>query len=174
MIAPCRTAISRSSAGSVIGEVNHTEMDRLKKQLDDYKMGILKLDAQPTECLDAAIVKKPRQWTNLEESAERSPTEGSMEQTSYCKKEDKHDNDPKLTVRATKEWLRKKHFKVLEWPSQSPDLNPIENLWRELKIRVAQREPQNITALEEICMEEWAKLPASVFKNLVATYRKRV
>ena len=37
-----------------------------------------------------------------------------------------HDNDPKHTARATKEWLRKKHLKVLEWPSQSPDLNPTE------------------------------------------------
>ncbi len=85
-----------------------------------------------------------------------------------------HDNDPKHTARATKEWLRKKHFKVLEWPSQSPDLNPIENLWRELKVCVAQRQPQNITALEEICMEEWAKIPATVCENLVNTYRKRL
>ncbi len=28
-----------------------------------------------------------------------------------------HDNDPKHTASSTKEWLRKKHFKVLEWPS---------------------------------------------------------
>ncbi len=85
-----------------------------------------------------------------------------------------HDNDPKHTTRPMKEWLRKKHFKVLEWPSQSPDLNPIENLWRELKVRVAQRQPQNITALEETCMEEWAKIPATVCENLVKTYRKRL
>ena len=37
-----------------------------------------------------------------------------------------HDNDPKHTAKATKEWLKKKHSRVLEWPSQSPDLNPIE------------------------------------------------
>lgn len=85
-----------------------------------------------------------------------------------------HDNDPKHTARATKEWLRRKHLKVLEWPSQSPDLNPIENLWRELKVRVAQRQPRNLKALEEICMEEWAKIPAAMCANLVKNYRKRL
>ncbi len=57
------------------------------------------------------------------------------------------DNDPKHTAKATKEWIKKKHIKVVERPSQSPDLNPIENLWRELKVWVTKRQPQTLNGL---------------------------
>ncbi len=61
-----------------------------------------------------------------------------------------HDNDPKHMAKATKEWLKKKHMKVLESPFPSPDLNPIDNLWRELKVRVAKDQPRNLDDLERI------------------------
>ena len=63
------------------------------------------------------------------------------------------DNDLKHTAKATLEWLQDKNVKVFEWPSQSLDLNPVVNLWKDLKIAVHRRSPSNLTELEQIYKE---------------------
>ena len=62
----------------------------------------------------------------------------------------------------------------LSWPSQSLGLNPIENLWHDLKIAVHQRSPHNMTELEQFCAEEWANIAQSRCAKLVETYPNRL
>ena len=50
-------------------------------------------------------------------------------------------NDPKNTEKTTQEWLRDKPLNVLEWHSQNLNLNPIEHLWRIMKIAVLPIQP---------------------------------
>ena len=84
------------------------------------------------------------------------------------------DNDPKHTAKVVQKWFKENDISVLEWPGQSPDLNPIENLWRDLKTRVMARKPTNLTQLESFAKEEWAEIPQETCRKLVDTYRNRL
>ncbi|CAJ0933020.1 unnamed protein product [Ranitomeya imitator] len=83
------------------------------------------------------------------------------------------DNDPKHTSKNTRKWFERKHWRLLRWPAMSPDLNPIEPLWRDLKMAVWRRHPSNIRDLEQFAKEEWSKIPAEHCKKLIDGYRNR-
>lgn len=83
------------------------------------------------------------------------------------------DNDPKHTSKHVTEYFNTKNVNVMDWPSQSPDLNPIENLWHVLKINVSKKNPKNIKHLVEVCKEEWKKLDPNMIKKLVLSMNKR-
>ena len=53
----------------------------------------------------------------------------------------------------------------------SPDLNPVENLWQELKKRVHAGEPLNINKLERYFYEEWENIPRIISTYLVVNYQ---
>ncbi|KAK3552084.1 hypothetical protein QTP70_033659 [Hemibagrus guttatus] len=84
------------------------------------------------------------------------------------------DNDPKHTSKSTSEWLKENKMKTLEWLSQSPDLNPIEMLWHDLKKVVHARKPSNVAELQQFCKDEWAKIPPQRCNRLIASYGKRL
>ena len=84
------------------------------------------------------------------------------------------DNYLKHTAKATPKWLQNKNMKVLEWPSQIPDLNLIENLWKNLKIAVHPHSPSILTEFEQICKEECVKIPKSRCAKLKETYPRRL
>lgn len=77
------------------------------------------------------------------------------------------DNDPKHTSKLVKKWFQDQKINVMEWPAQSPDLNPIEHLWRILKNRIGDYKPKNKDQLWEKVKSEWYSIDPLVCANLV-------
>ena len=68
------------------------------------------------------------------------------------------DGAPCHTARACMKWFADNHVTLLEWPGNSPDLNPIENLWSRLKKLVAAHRPSNKQALIEAVISSWFRI----------------
>ena len=85
-----------------------------------------------------------------------------------------HDNAPIHKAAVVTTWLREQEFNVLDWPPQSPDLNPIENVWAHVK---SELDKQNITSKEMMrqrIQQIWANIDGSFLQKLVDSMPRRV
>ena len=86
------------------------------------------------------------------------------------------DNDPKHTAKDTQNWLCANSIECLQWPSCSPDMNPIEHVWNyvNLRIRARKDQPSNITQLKQTIEEEWYAVPVAYIQSLYESMPRRI
>jgi transposase len=86
------------------------------------------------------------------------------------------DNDPKHKSNKATSWFKDHKIQVMDWPAQSPDLNPIEHLWVHLKRQLAaySTPPSGINELWERTQREWEAIDTAVVQNLIESMPRRV
>ena len=79
-------------------------------------------------------------------------------------------------VTSTRCWFARRRMPLLEWPSRSPDLNPMENLWAIMARRVYANNRQYATVdeLQRAIWDAFLSVPQEVITNLVNSMPNRM
>lgn len=84
------------------------------------------------------------------------------------------DNDPKHTSKRCKTWRAENQVQRLPWPSNSPDLNPIENVWSYMKSQIRGKSFRSAAALERKIKTIWKHLSPEYAQSLVNSMSDRL
>ena len=71
-------------------------------------------------------------------------------------------------------WFDQRKWDVYPWPSNSADLNPIENVWAVMKREVERKRPKSLDELEKIVDEVWDIFPLDKIKSFCYSMKKRI
>ena len=77
------------------------------------------------------------------------------------------DKDSKHVSKMVKEFYKKNKLNKMEWPSNSPDLNPIENVWVLMKRKINKHETKKISELIELVDTTWDEIDQEVIQNCI-------
>ena len=79
------------------------------------------------------------------------------------------DGAPCHSAKMTQAWHQENGIQKLWWPSQSPDMNPIEHIWHILDLAIWKQTPKavNKEVLLQYIQEEWEKIPVTKVAELV-------
>lgn len=78
--------------------------------------------------------------------------------------------DPKDTVKIVKQFVEENNITMLPWSLQSSDVNPIENLWNEIKRSILQCNSCNTTTFSKASKREWSNIPIEPCRSNVVEY----
>lgn len=85
------------------------------------------------------------------------------------------DSAPCHTARITKKFLADNGIEVLTWPGNSPDLNPIENVWSVLKEKISGRSNMTVESVQKAVKDYWEQhMDIAYLKSLSDSMPKRI
>ncbi len=81
---------------------------------------------------------------------------------------------PAHSAKATSTWFKDHGIPVLNWPANSPDLNPIENLWGIVKRKMRYARPNNAEELKAAIRATWALITPEQCHRLIDSMPRRI
>lgn len=73
-------------------------------------------------------------------------------------------------------FMAENRIETFEWPPQSPDLSPIENVWNvmKMKMKALKPRPRSHAKMRDACFKIWRELDDGIRKHLVKTFKSRL